>query len=68
MNGLASLKSMERIEKKRVKKPLKIQTGTFEYRGKHIPIIETLSVTEQKEWIESGGTIDELIQLILESA
>ena len=49
-------------------KPIKIQTGTFEYRGKHIPIIETLSVTDQKEWIESGGTIDELIQLILESA
>ena len=49
-------------------KPIKIQTGTFEFKGKYVPIIETLSVTDQKEWIESGGTIDELIQLILESA
>ena len=49
-------------------KPIKIQIGTFEFEGKYVPITETLSVTEQKEWIESGGTIDELIQLILESA
>jgi len=49
-------------------KPIKIQTGTFEFEGNYVPIIETLSVTDQREWIESGGTIDELIQLILESA
>jgi hypothetical protein len=49
-------------------KPINIQIGTFEFEGKYVPIIETLSVTDQREWIESGGTIDELIQLIMESA
>ena len=48
--------------------PIKIQTGTFEFEGNYVPIIETLTVTDQKEWIESGGTIDELIQLTLETA
>jgi len=43
---------------------IKIQTGTFEFEGNYVPIIETLTVTDQKEWIESGGTLNELIELI----
>lgn len=56
------------IRRCKMYEPIKIQTGTFEFEGNYVPIIETLSVTKQKEWIESGGTIDELIQLTLETA
>ena len=56
------------IRRCKMYEPIKIQTGTFEFEGNYVPIIETLSVTKQKEWIESGGTIVELIQLTLETA
>jgi len=56
------------IRRCKMYEPIKIQTGTFEFEGNYVPIIETLSVTDQKEWIEKGGTIDELIQLTLETA
>ena len=56
------------IRRCKMYEPIKIQTGTFEFEGNYVPIIETLTVTDQKEWIEKGGTIDELIQLTLETA
>ena len=45
-------------------KPIDINTGTFSIENKLIPIITTISVEEQRDWLYSGGTLSELIELI----
>jgi len=45
-------------------KPIDINTGTFSIENKLIPIITTISVEEQKDWLDSGGTLNELIELV----
>jgi len=45
-------------------KPIDVNTGTFSIENKLIPIITTISIEEQKDWLHSGGTLIELIELI----
>jgi len=45
-------------------KPIDINTGTFSIDNKLIKIITTISVEEQKDWLDSGGTLNELIELV----
>ena len=44
--------------------PIEITTGYYTV-SEHIsvPIITTITVEEQIEWVNSGGTIEELIEL-----